>query len=102
LGGPLLRVRDGDRDEILEHRDVIRVDDTWIDLDLAHAALPVGLDGHHAAAGGAGYGLVLEALLNLLQPPLHLLGLLHESHDVVGHARESNGVDLAQDPTYEV
>ena len=38
-----LRIRDGDRDEILEHLDVRRIHDARVELDRAHLPLPVGV-----------------------------------------------------------
>src|SRR5690348_12637496 len=59
-GRLLLRVLDGDEDEILEHLDVVGRDHALVDLDRPDVALAVGLHAHHAAARAPRDDLMVE------------------------------------------
>src|SRR5438067_901257 len=85
LSRALRRVHGG-HDEILEHGDVVRVDDLGIDLHLEELALAVRGDHHHAAARSAGHFLLRQLLLGALHLLLELLVLLEQRVEIdAGH-----------------
>src|SRR3972149_2243140 len=79
---PALRVAHGDCDEVLKHLHIRRADDARVDPDLPDGPLPVCFNGDHSAPRGSDHGGALELVLNLLQPALHLLRLLHDLEHV--------------------
>src|SRR5262249_20452341 len=76
---------EGGNDEVLEHLDLVRVDQRLVDLERLQVALAADRDLDHAAAGGAVHLDGFEARLHLGHLGLHLLRLLHHlaeiSHD---------------------
>src|SRR5579883_2242821 len=84
----LLGVAEGGEDEILEHLDLVGVDQRLVDLDLAQIALAVERHLHHAAARGAGHLRLIEARLHLRHLGLHFLRLLHHLAEIL-HGKSS-------------
>src|SRR5690242_21668031 len=78
----LLRLRDGDEQEVLEHLDVGGIHDARVDLDRLDGPLTVRLHGDHAASRRGLHGLLLQLLLELLEAALHLLRLLQDLHEL--------------------
>jgi hypothetical protein len=81
----------GSQDEVLQHLDVIGIDDRRIDVDVLELEIAGGANPHGAAAGsplehfGGGRGLrVLKALLDLAQPGQERIevgnGLIFSAH----------------------
>jgi hypothetical protein len=72
------------QDQVLEHADVVRVDDVLVELDLHQVERPVDGDGHHAATGLAVGRHLGDLFLSLGHVGLHLLRLPHQRAHV-GH-----------------
>src|SRR5262249_39781207 len=64
--------------QILEHLHVVLVDDLRIDLDGRELLLAVGLDRHHAAAGGGVDFALADLFLHRRHLRLQLLRFLHD------------------------
>src|SRR6185436_17057509 len=82
IGRLFLGLVDGDKDEVLQHLDVLWIGDTWIDFDAGNGSFAVGLDGDHSASRRSGNGLFLEVRLHLLHARLHLLRLLEDLAEI--------------------
>src|SRR5437763_1392976 len=82
---------DRGQDEVLEHRDIGRVDDLGLERDRLHFLVTGRHHLHHAAASCPGHGLVAQVLLDLRHLGLHLLELL-EHLELLTHQPLPRGV----------
>src|SRR5258706_1967107 len=82
------RLVEGGDDEVLEHLDLVGIDERLVDLDLAQIALAADRHLDQPAARGAGHLDGLELRLHLGHLGLHLLRLLHHLAEIL-HATSS-------------
>src|SRR5437879_6780997 len=85
---PRLRLVEGGDDEVLEHLDLVGVDQRLVELDAAQIALAADRHLDQPAAGGAGHLDRLELRLHFGHLRLHLLRLLHHLPEIL-HATSS-------------
>ena len=91
---------DGGDDQVLDHLDVLRVEQRRLDANADHLELAVDRGRDHAAAGAGLDGAARELVLDVGEPLLELLRLLEDATEVeaLAHLHTSYGRRRSRTP----